>query len=107
MVPLQQDHDSQNIMFACSAWNLKSTDIMQGIVYGIRTEEINDPDSELLTRFDFDAVFGTVLNRFCAQAVVGHPLTVYGTGDHISSFISLRDSVRCLELIINNPPLKG
>jgi len=98
-------HDSQNIMFACSAWNLRSTDIMQGIVYGTRVEEMRKP--ELLTRFDFDAVFGTVLNRFCAQAVAGHPLTVYGNGDHISSFISLRDTVRCLQLIIENPPAKG
>lgn len=98
-------HDSQNIMFACSAWGLRSTDIMQGIVYGTRIEEMNRP--ELMTRFDFDAVFGTVLNRFCAQAVVGHTLTVYGTGDHISSFISLRDSVRCLQLIIDNPAVEG
>lgn len=98
-------HDSQNIMFACSAWNLRSTDIMQGIVYGIKVEEMNNP--ELLTRFDFDAVFGTVMNRFCAQAVVGHPLTIYGAGDHTSSFISLRDSIRCLQLIIENPPSEG
>ncbi len=98
-------HDSQNIMFACSAWGLRSTDIMQGIVYGNRAEEIDNP--ELLTRFDFDSVFGTVLNRFCAQAVVGHPLTVYGDGNHISSFISLNDSIRCLQLIIENPPSEG
>jgi len=98
-------HDSQNIMFACKVWDLRSTDIMQGIVYGTRTDET--VEDSLLTRFDFDAVFGTVLNRFCAQALVDFPLTVYGTGDHISSFISLRDSVRCLQLIIENPPVKG
>jgi len=97
--------DSANVMLACEIWNLRSTDIMQGIVYGTRTDEtLND---SLLTRFDFDAVFGTVLNRFCAQAVLGQKLTVYGAGGQRRPFISLRDSIQCLRLAIENPPDKG
>jgi len=81
-------HDSNNIMFACKLWNLKSTDIMQGIVYGTRTDEIvNEKDH---TRFDFDEVFGTVINRFCSQAVIGHPLTVYGAGGQTRGFLALK-----------------
>ena len=98
-------HDSGNIMLACEIWNLRSTDIMQGIVYGTRTDEmLND---SLLTRFDFDATFGTVLNRFCAQAVLGQKLTVYGAGGQQRPFISLRDSIQCLKLAVENPPDKG
>jgi UDP-sulfoquinovose synthase len=98
-------HDSGNIMLACEIWNLKSTDIMQGIVYGTKTKEIvND---SLLTRFDFDAFFGTVLNRFCAQAVLGQKLTVYGTGGQHRPFISLQDSIQCLKLAVENPPDEG
>jgi UDP-sulfoquinovose synthase len=98
-------HDSCNTMLACEIWNLRSIDIMQGIVYGTRTDEVvND---SLWTRFDFDAFFGTVLNRFCAQAVLGHKLTVYGTGGQQRPFISLRDSIQCLKLAVENPPDKG
>jgi UDP-sulfoquinovose synthase len=98
-------HDSGNIMLACEIWGLRSTDIMQGIVYGTKTNEtVND---SLLTRFDFDAVFGTVLNRFCAQAVLGQPLTIYGGGGQKRPFISLKDAIQCLQLAIENPPKKG
>jgi len=98
-------HDSGNIMLACQIWNLRSTDIMQGIVYGTRTDEmVND---YLLTRFDFDAVFGTVLNRFCAQAVSGRKLTLYGAGEQKRPIISLRDAIQCIVLTIENPPDKG
>jgi UDP-sulfoquinovose synthase len=98
-------HDSSNIMLACEIWNLRSTDIMQGVVYGTRTDEIvND---SLLTRFDFDAVFGTVLHRFCVQAVLGQKLTVYGAGGQRRSFISLSDGIQCLRLGIENPPDEG
>ena len=76
---LSKVHDSHNIMFACRVWGLRSTDLNQGIVYGQSTEE-TDLDPVLATRFDYDGVFGTVLNRFCVQAVIGHPLTVYGAG---------------------------
>ena len=98
-------HDSGNTMLACEIWNLRSIDIMQGIVYGTRTDEVvND---SLLTRFDFDAFFGTVLNRFCAQAVLGQKLTVYGAGGQRRPFISLRDSIQCLKLAVENPPDEG
>ena len=98
-------HDSGNIMLACEIWNLRSTDIMNGIVYGTKTKEmVND---SLLTRFDFDAFFGTVLNRFCAQAVLGEKLTVYGAGGQRRPFIALQDSIQCLKLAVENPPDKG
>jgi UDP-sulfoquinovose synthase len=98
-------YDSGNIMMACDIWGLRSSDIMQGIIYGTRTNEmVNDG---LLSRFDFDAVFGTVINRFSTQAVLGHNITVYGTGGQKRPFISLRDSIQCLTLITDNPPQKG
>jgi UDP-sulfoquinovose synthase len=98
-------HDSHNIMFACKIWNLRSTDIMQGVVYGTRIDEMTD--DRLLTRFDFDEIWGTALNRFCAQAVIGHRLTPYGLGEQTRGFIALRDSMQCLTLAAENPPEKG
>ncbi|UCE43772.1 MAG: GDP-mannose 4,6-dehydratase [Candidatus Bathyarchaeota archaeon] len=98
-------HDSHNIMFACKIWGLRSTDIMQGVVYGTRTDDMTD--DRLLTRFDFDEVWGTALNRFCAQAIIGHPLTPYGRGSQTRAFIALRDSMQCLTLATENPPEKG
>ncbi len=95
-------HDTGNMMFANKIWGLKITDVMQGVVYGTRTPEINDDG--LLTRFDIDEVWGTALNRFCAQAVIGMPLTVYGKGGQTRGFISLTDSIQCLRLAIENPP---
>jgi len=76
---LSKVHDSHNILFACKIWNLRATDLNQGVVYGTLTDEV-ELDEALINRFDYDEVFGTVLNRFCAQAAVGHPLTVYGRG---------------------------
>ena len=98
-------HDSNNIMFACKIWNLRSTDIMQGVVHGIITNDMVDDD--LLTRFDFDEVWGTALNRFCAQAIVGHELTPYGKGGQTRGYIALRDSMQCLTLATENPPDEG
>jgi len=98
-------HDSGNVMLACEIWNLRATDIMQGIVYGTRTDEMLD--ESLLTRSDFDAVFGTVFNRFCAQAVLGQKLTIYGAGGQRRPVISLRDAIDCLNLATENPPEKG
>lgn len=98
-------HDSHNIMFACKIWGLRSTDIMQGVVYGTRTDDMSN--DRLLTRFDFDEVWGTALNRFCAQAIIGHPLTPYGLGGQTRGFIALRDSMRCLTIATENPPEKG
>lgn len=77
-------HDSNNIAFTCKAWGIRATDLNQGVVYGVRTAETEMHD-ELYNRFDYDGVFGTALNRFCVQAAVGHPLTVYGKGGQVSS----------------------
>lgn len=99
-------HDSHNIMLACKVWGLRSTDIMQGVVFGTRIDEIGD-DERLLTRFDFDECFGTAINRFCASAVIGHPLTPFGGGGQKRGFLPLRDSMQCLTIAINNPPQEG
>ena len=102
---LSKVHDSGNVHFACKMWKLCSTDIMQGVVYGFRTYEMID--DSLLTRFDFDECFGTVINRFCAEAIIGYPLTPYGQGKQKRGFIDLVDSIQCLRIAIENPPLKG
>ncbi len=103
---LSKVHDSHNIMFACASWKLCSTDLNQGIVYGIRTEE-TDLDARLATSFHYDETFGTALNRFCVQAVAGIPLTVYGKGGQKRGFLNIRDTLRCVELAIANPPGPG
>jgi len=103
---LSKVHDSHNIMFACRIWGLRSTDLNQGIVYGQETPEtVLHP--ELATRFDYDGVFGTVLNRFCVQAVVGHPITVYGAGGQTRGMLDIRDTLACVELALLNPPDTG
>jgi UDP-sulfoquinovose synthase len=102
---LSKVHDSANIMFACRVWKLCSTDIMQGVVYGTRTQEM--VDDSLMTRFDFDESFGTVINRYCAEAVIGLPLTPYGQGKQKRGFIDLVDSIQCLTIAIENPAAKG
>jgi UDP-sulfoquinovose synthase len=99
-------HDSNNVMMACRLWGLRSTDIMQGVVFGTRIEEMGDEDP-LLTRFDFDQCFGTAINRFCAMAVTGHPITPYGKGHQRRGFLPLRDSVQCLTIAAENPPKQG
>lgn len=99
-------HDSNNILFACRIWGLRSTDIMQGVVFGTRIDEMGD-DERLCTRFDFDQCFGTAVNRFCAQAVIGHPLTPFGKGHQKRGFLPLRDSMQCLTIAIENPPKEG
>ncbi len=103
---LSKVHDSHNILFACKIWNLRATDLNQGVVYGTLTDEV-ELDEALINRFDYDEVFGTVLNRFCAQAAVGHPLTVYGKGGQTRGFLDIRDTVRCIELACNNPAGRG
>ena len=102
---LTKVHDTQNIMFGCKIWKLRSTDIMQGVVHGVLTDNMVNDD--LLTRFDFDEVFGTALNRFCAQAVIGHELTPYGKGGQKRGYLALRDSMQCLTLAMENPPDEG
>lgn len=99
-------HDSNNVMFACRVWGLRSTDIMQGVVYGTRIDEMGD-DERLLTRFDFDQSFGTAINRFCCQAVVGEPISPFGKGHQKRGFLALRDSMQCLTIAVENPPAPG
>ena len=99
-------HDTHNVEMACRFWGLRSTDIMQGVVYGTRIDEMGD-DEALLTRVDFDQCFGTAINRFCAQAVIGLPLTPYGKGTQKRGFLPLRDSMQCLSLAVENPPGEG
>ena len=103
---LSKVHDSHNIEFACRIWDLRATDLNQGVVYGQQTPE-TARDERLATRFDYDAVFGTVLNRFTIQAVIGHPLTVYGSGGQTRGIIDIRDTVRCIQLACENPAMRG
>jgi UDP-sulfoquinovose synthase len=103
---LSKVHDSHNIHFACRVWGLRATDLNQGVVYGIETPEAK-LDERLLTRFDYDEAFGTALNRFCVQAVVGRPLTVYGVGGQTRGFLNFVDTLQCVELTANNPAGAG
>ncbi|NDJ74705.1 MAG: NAD-dependent epimerase/dehydratase family protein [Chloroflexi bacterium] len=103
---LTKVHDSNNIMFACKIWGLRATDLNQGVVYGIETEEGN-LDDRLLTRFDYDESFGTALNRFCVQAVAGIPLTVFGQGHQTRGYLNILDTLQCVELATLNPPDGG
>jgi len=103
---LSKVHDSHNIHFACRIRGLRATDLNQGVVYGIETEETK-LDERLLTRFDYDDVFGTALNRFCLQAVIGHPLTVYGKGGQTRGYLNIVDTIQCVELAVANPAAAG
>jgi UDP-sulfoquinovose synthase len=103
---LSKVHDSHNIHFACRIWGLRATDLNQGVVYGTLTPQA-ERDVRLINRFDYEEVFGTVLNRFCIQAAIGHPLTVYGKGGQTRGFLDIRDTVRCVELAIENPAERG
>jgi UDP-sulfoquinovose synthase len=103
---LSKVHDSHNIMFTCRIWGLRATDLNQGVVYGTVTDEVL-MDEALINRFDYDEVFGTVLNRFCAQAAIGMPLSVYGKGGQTRGFLDIRDTVRCIELACLHPAKPG
>lgn len=103
---LSKVHDSHNIMFCCRIWGIRATDLNQGVVYGLETPE-TAMDERLCTRFDYDGVFGTALNRFLVQAVAGVPLTVYGKGGQTRGFLDVRDTLACVELAINNPAERG
>jgi len=98
--------DTINIQFACKVWGLKSTDLQQGPVFGVKTQETRK-DYRLLSRFDYDGVWGTVINRYCVQAIAGLPLSPYGKGFQIRGFIYIEDTLRCVELSILNPPKQG
>ena len=106
MYHLSKVHDSHNIHFACRVWGLRATDLNQGVVYGVLTEECG-MDEVLINRLDYDGVFGTALNRFCIQAAIGHPLTVYGKGGQTRGFLDIRDTVRCVELAVTHPAQPG
>jgi UDP-sulfoquinovose synthase len=99
-------HDSTNIEFCCRAWGLRATDLNQGVVYGIETEETR-LDPRLATRFDYDDVWGTALNRFCVQAVIGHPLTLYGKGGQTRGYLNIVDTLSCVELATLTPAGPG
>lgn len=103
---LSKVHDSHNIAFTCKAWGIRATDLNQGVVYGVRTDE-TAMHEELVNRLDYDGVFGTALNRFCVQAAVGHPLTVYGKGGQTRGYLDIRDTVQCVEIAIANPAQPG
>ncbi|MGH2828755.1 MAG: NAD-dependent epimerase/dehydratase family protein [Actinomycetota bacterium] len=106
MYHLSKVHDSNNIHFGCRIWGLRATDLNQGVVYGIRTPEV-DLDERLCTRFDYDEVLGTVLNRFCVQAVIGYPLTIYGKGGQTRGFLNIIDTLACVKLSLENPAAPG
>ncbi len=99
-------HDSHNTQFASRIWGIRATDIMQGVVFGTQIAEMGD-DLRLRSRLDFDQCFGTAVNRFCCQAVIGHPLTLFGLGTQKRGFLPLTDSMACLRLAVENPPEPG
>lgn len=103
---LSKVHDSHNIAFACRIYGLRATDLNQGVVYGIHTDETM-LDPRLVTRFDYDEQFGTALNRFCVQAMIGFPLTVYGKGGQTRGYLNIRDTMKCVELATLNPAERG
>jgi UDP-sulfoquinovose synthase len=103
---LSKVHDSHNIHFVCKVWQLRATDLNQGVVYGVETDETR-LDERLATRFDYDGIWGTVLNRFCIEAVAGHPLTVHGEGGQTRGYLNIRDTMRCIELALEHPAQPG
>jgi UDP-sulfoquinovose synthase len=103
---LSKVHDSNNIEFVCRAWGIRSTDLNQGVVYGVHTDE-TALHPGLATRFDYDDVWGTALNRFCVEAAIDHPITVYGKGGQTRGFLDIRDTLRCVELATVNPAGEG
>ena len=103
---LSKVHDSHNIMFACRTWRLRASDLNQGIVYGLDTGQTQlHPD--LRTSFHYDAIFGTVFNRFCVQALTDHPLTVYGRGRQTRGFLNILDTLQSIEVVADHPPMAG
>jgi UDP-sulfoquinovose synthase len=103
---LSKVHDTHNIRFVCKIWGLRATDLNQGVVYGVLTDQTGI-DDQLINRLDYDEVFGTALNRFCIQAAIGHPLTVYGSGGQTRGFLDIRDTIRCMEIAVANPAAAG
>jgi UDP-sulfoquinovose synthase len=98
--------DTYNIVEACKYWWLRSYDVMQAVIYGVHTDQVS-VDPRLRTRLDIDEWFGTVINRFVAQAIIGIPLTLYGAGEQIRGFIALEDAMQCITRLIASPPEPG
>jgi UDP-sulfoquinovose synthase len=98
--------DTDLLWLGCRMWGLKVTDLMQGPVYGIETEE-SKIDDRLKTIFNYDEFFGTIVNRFITQAVIGYPLTVYGKGGQTRGYINIRDTLQCIYASFKNPPVAG
>lgn len=98
--------DTDLLWFYVRTWGLRVTDLMQGPVYGIETEE-SKLDERLMPNFHYDEIFGTVLNRFVVQAVAGYPLTVYGKGDQKRGFLNIKDTIQCIDLAASNPADRG
>jgi UDP-sulfoquinovose synthase len=103
---LSKVHDSHNIHFATRMWGLRATELNQGVVYGIETDE-SAMDPRLVTSFHYDEVFGTALNRFCVQGAIGHPLTVYGRGGQTRGYLNIRDTMACVQLAVASPAQRG
>ena len=106
MYHLSKVHDSHNIHFACRIWGLRATDLNQGVVYGVETDE-SALDTRLATSFHYDEVFGTALNRFCVQAAIGYALTVYGRGGQTRGYLNIRDTIACIGLATETPAEPG
>ena len=103
---LSKVHDSNNIEFACRIWGFKCTDLNQGVVYGVDTNETK-LDEKFSTSFHYDEVFGTVINRFICQSVIGRDLTVYGNGSQTRGYLNIIDTIKCIEIAANNPAKKS
>jgi len=103
---LSKVHDSHNIHFATRIWSRRATDLHQGVVYGVETDE-TALDPRLATSFHYDEVFGTALNRFCAEAAVDFPLTVYGKGGQTRGYLNIRDTIQCVQLAAAHPAEAG
>jgi UDP-sulfoquinovose synthase len=103
---LSKVHDSHNLHFATRIWGLRATDLNQGVVYGVETDE-SALEPRLATSFHYDEVFGTALNRFCVQAAAGFPLTVYGKGGQTRGYLNIRDTIQCVGLAVDNPADPG
>jgi len=103
---LSKAHDSLNLSFACRVWSTRVTDLNQGIVYGTETKETK-LNEKFNTSFHYDHLFGTVINRFCLQAAINKPLTIYGKGTQTRTFLNIEDTLNCIELAIKNPAKKG
>lgn len=103
---LTKVHDTNNIDFAVRTWGIRATDLNQGVVYGVNTEETRQ-DPVLYNRFDYDGIYGTVMNRFIVQTAKDLPMSVHGKGGQTRGFINMEDTVRCIELAIENPADRG